>query len=79
MSCGICHRCGSGPELLWLWPRPVANSSDSTPSWEFPYAKGMALKRKKTKKKKKKEEEVKKKSVRRSKLQARKKLGIHQQ
>ena len=24
MSCGICHRRDSDPELLWLWCRPAA-------------------------------------------------------
>ena len=32
MSCGVDGRCGSDPALLWLWRRPAANSSDSTPS-----------------------------------------------
>ena len=24
MGCGVGHRCGSDPELLWLWRRPAA-------------------------------------------------------
>ena len=33
MSCGIGHRCGLYPTLLWLWYRPASSySSDSTPS-----------------------------------------------
>ena len=24
MSCGVCHRCGLDPVLLWLWCRPAA-------------------------------------------------------
>ena len=24
MSCGVGHRCGSDPELLWLWCRMAA-------------------------------------------------------
>ena len=30
MSCGVGHRCGSDPALLWLWCRPAA-TADSTP------------------------------------------------
>ena len=35
MSCGVGHKRGSDPELLWLWCRPVAAApiqSDSAPS-----------------------------------------------
>ena len=28
-SCGVGHRCGSDPMLLWLWPRPAA----TVPIW----------------------------------------------
>ena len=24
MSCGVDHRCGADPALLWLWHRPAA-------------------------------------------------------
>ena len=41
MSCGVGHRRGSDPELLWLWPRPAAYSSDLTLAWEPPYATGV--------------------------------------
>ena len=40
MSCGLGHKCGSDPALLWLW-------------WALLYAAGMALKKQKKKKKKK--------------------------
>ena len=45
MSCGVGHKCGSDPALLWpvtvvlIWPQPG----------EPPYAVGVALKKKKTK------------------------------
>ena len=55
MSCGVGHRCGSDPELLWLWRRPAATAVIRHLSWEPSYAMGMALENdKKTKKKKKK-------------------------
>ena len=50
MSCGIDHRCGSDPTLLWLWRRPEATALIQPLTWEPPYASGMALE--KTKKKK---------------------------
>ena len=57
MSYGVGRRCGSDPELLWLWYRPAAAAA---PIWslarEFPYAMGVALKRKEKKKKKGKQE-----------------------
>ena len=34
------------PAFLWLWPKKMA-SSDSPQAWEFPYATGAALKRRK--------------------------------
>jgi len=53
MSCGVCCRHGSDPELLWLWCRPVATAPIRPLAWEPPYAVGAALeKTKKTKKKK---------------------------
>ena len=58
MSCGIGHRCGSDPALLWLWRRPVAAAPIRPLAWEPPYAAGVALekakKKQKTKKKTKK-------------------------
>ena len=51
-SCGVGHRCGSDPVLLWLWRRPAATAPIRPLAWEPPYATGTALKRQKTKKKK---------------------------
>ena len=48
MSCSVDHRCGSDPELLWLWRTPAAIALGPL-AWEFPYATGVALKSKKTK------------------------------
>ena len=52
MSCGVGHRSGSDPALLWLWHGPAAIASIRPLAWEPPYAAGVALKDKKTKKKK---------------------------
>ena len=46
MSCGIGHRYGSDPMLLWLWCRPVAVAQIRPQAWEPPYAVGTALKTK---------------------------------
>ena len=54
MSCGIGHRRGLDPVLLWLWPRPAATAPIRPQAWEPPYAMGAALKRQKDQKKKKK-------------------------
>ena len=47
MNCGVGHKCGSDPVLLWLWCRLA------TPiqllAWEVPYTANAALKRKKKK------------------------------
>ena len=51
MSCGVGHRLGLDPALLWLRCRPVAKAPTGPLSWEPPYAMGMALKRE-TKRKK---------------------------
>ena len=50
MSCGIGHRCGLDPLLLWLWHRLVATDLIRRLAWEHPYAVGAALKIKKKKK-----------------------------
>jgi len=55
MSCGVGHRHGLDPGLLWLWCRPAAIASVQPTAWEFPCAMGSALKRKKRKKEKEKE------------------------
>ena len=58
MSCGVGHRRGSHPALLWLWHRLVAMPPIRPLAWDPPYAVGAALektkKKKKDKKKKKK-------------------------
>ena len=50
MSCGVGHRHGSNPVLLWLWHRPAAKALIRPLTWEPPCATGAALKRKKKKK-----------------------------
>ena len=37
MSCGVGCRCGSDPELLWLWCRPVATVLIESLAWEPPH------------------------------------------
>ena len=54
MSCGVGHRRGSDPALLWLWCRPAAVALIGSLAWEPPQAAGAALNRQKDKKKKKK-------------------------
>ena len=61
LSCGVGHRWGSDPMLLWLWCKPAAVALIRPLAWELPYAMGTALKRKEKKKKKKKEKKKKKK------------------
>ena len=43
--CGVGHRCGLDPMLLWLWCRLVATAPIEPLAWELPYAEGVALKR----------------------------------
>ena len=50
MSCGVGHRRGSDPALLWLWCRLAATALIRPLAWELPYAMGAALKRQKEKK-----------------------------
>ena len=52
VSCGVGHRCGSDPELLWLWCRLEVTAPIRPLAWEPPYAPGAAIE--KTKKKPKK-------------------------
>ena len=47
MSCGVGHRCGKDPELMWLWPRLAAVALIWLLAWEFSYAAPVALKRSK--------------------------------
>ena len=49
MNCGLDHRRGSDPVLLWLWPRLAATAPIQPLAWESPYAMGAALKRQKKK------------------------------
>ena len=58
VSCGVGHRRGSDPTLLWLWPRPVATALIGPLAWEPPYAKGEALEKGKRQKKKQIKENV---------------------
>ena len=48
MSCGVGHRQGLVPALLWLWHKPAAVAQPL--AWELPCAANAALKRKKKKK-----------------------------
>ena len=51
MSCGVGHRCGSDPTLLWLWCKLAAVAQIRPLAWEPPYDMSAALKSKKKKKK----------------------------
>ena len=53
MSCGVGHRCGSDPVLLWQWRRLVATAPIRPLACEPPYAEGAALEKAKKDKKKK--------------------------
>ena len=50
VSCGVGHRWGLDPMLLWLWCRPAAVALIWPLAWESLYAAGAALKSKKKKK-----------------------------
>ena len=47
MSCGVGHRCGSDPALLWLSCKLAAVAPIQPLVWEPPYAARLALKSKK--------------------------------
>ena len=51
MTCGVGHRRGSDPELLWLWlwRSPAAAAPIRPLAWKPPCASGAALKKKKKK------------------------------
>ena len=51
MSCGVGHRHGSDPALVWLWCGLAATAPIRPLAWKPPYAAGAALKRQKKKKK----------------------------
>ena len=53
MNCGIGHRRGSDPTLLWLWCRLAAIALTQPLAWELPYAEGVAIKKKQKNKQKK--------------------------
>ena len=63
MNCGVDHRPGSDPVLLWLWCRPAATAPIQLLVWKPPYATGCSPKKKKkqTLKRKKKKQTLKKK------------------
>ena len=46
MNCGVGHRHGLDPMLLWLWCRLAAVSPIRALAWEPPCAMGVALKAK---------------------------------
>ena len=52
MSCGVGHRYGSDPTLLWLCRRPAATALIRPLAWEPPHATGAAPQRTKDKKEK---------------------------
>ena len=56
MTCGVGHRHGLDPALLWLSHRPAATASVRPLAWEPPYAVGAALEMTKKKRQKKKKE-----------------------
>ena len=54
VSCGVGHRRGLDPALLWVGSRLAALALIRPVAWELPNASDVALKRKRKKKKKKK-------------------------
>ena len=58
VGCGVGHRCGLDPTLLWLWCRPAAVALIWPPAWEPPCALGAALKKDKRQKTKKKNQTI---------------------
>ena len=64
MSCGIDHRCGSDPALMWLWRNPVETALIPPLAWEPPYASGATQEKAKRQKKKKKNHFARVKSFR---------------
>jgi len=53
VSCGVGHRRGSDPALLWLWHRLAATAPIRPLAWETPYALGASQEMAKRQKKKK--------------------------
>ena len=57
MSCGVGHRRGSDPALLWLCCRLASTAPIRPLAWEPPYAACVALKKQKKERKKEGEKE----------------------
>ena len=51
LGCGVGHRCGSDPALLWLWHRLAAMALIGPLAWEPPHAVGAAVEKTKRQKK----------------------------
>ena len=60
LSCGVGHRCGLYPALLWLWCRQDVIALIGPLAWEPPYAASVALKRPQKEQRKKKNPKNKK-------------------
>ena len=73
MSCGVGRRCSSDPASLWLCGRLAAVAPIRPLALEFPYAVGVALKKKHTHERKKKRKKEKKKERKKEKERKRKK------
>ena len=56
VSCGVGHKHGLDPVLLWLWHRLAAAAPIRPLAWESPYAMGVTLEKDQKKKKKKKKQ-----------------------
>ena len=63
VSCGLGHRHGLDPALLWLWHRLAAVTPIWPLAWELPHGIGEAVKRQKKKKEKKKKKKKKRKKI----------------
>ena len=50
--CGVGHRQGLDPALLWLWYRPAATALIPPLAWELPICRGYNPKKKKKQKQK---------------------------
>ena len=64
VSCGVGHRCGLDPTLLWLWCRLVTTALIRPLAWVPQYATGVALEKAKSKKEKKEKKKMKRKKKR---------------
>ena len=59
VSCGVGRRCGSDPQLLWLWRRLEATAVIRPLAWEPPYALEAALEKAKRQSKQTKQNKTK--------------------